>query len=61
LRIGIGNQAGLDVRREGGSPQERRHAINEPHATHTGLGGINGTDARGKVGDNFSEPGGMKV
>jgi hypothetical protein len=60
-RIVIGNQAGLDVRREGGAPQERRGAINEPHATHTGFGGIDGPDARGKVGDNFSEPGGAKV
>jgi hypothetical protein len=60
-RVVIGNQAGLDVRGEGGAPQERRGAINKPHATHTRFGSINGTDARGKVGNNFSKPGGTKV
>jgi hypothetical protein len=60
--IVIGNKAGLDMRRKGGAPKERRGAVNEPHVTHARFGGIDGTDARGnKVANNFSQPGGAKV
>jgi hypothetical protein len=58
----IGNKAGLDMRGEWGPPQERRGAVDKPHSNHARFGGINGTNgARGKVGNNFSQPGGAKV
>ena len=59
--IVIRNKVGLDMRRERGPPKESGGAINKPHATHAGFGRIDGTDARWEVGNNFGQPGGMKV
>jgi hypothetical protein len=60
--IVIGNQTGLlDVRGERGSPQEGRGAVDKPHSTHAWFGGIDSTNARGNVGNNFRQPGGAKV
>jgi hypothetical protein len=59
--IVIGNKAGLYMSRKGGAPQERRGAVNKPHAAHARFGGIDGTNARGKVGNNFRQAGGAKV
>jgi hypothetical protein len=51
--IVIGNKTGLDVRGEWGPPQEGRGAVDKPHSTHARFGGINSTNARGNVGNNF--------
>jgi hypothetical protein len=57
----IGNKSGLDVRGERGPPQEWRGAVDKPHAAHARFGSIDSTNARGKVGNNFRQPGGAKV
>jgi hypothetical protein len=59
--IVIGNKAGLYMSGKGGAPQERRGAVNKPHAAHARFGGIDGTNARGKVRNNFRQAGGAKV
>jgi hypothetical protein len=60
-RIGVGDEALLDVNREGGTPENRCGTIDEPDATHARLGGINGANAGREIRDNLSKLCGAKV
>ena len=52
-RVGGGYDGGLDIRREGHSPQVGLSNMVEEDTTHAGLGSIRGTEESGSLGDDL--------